>query len=336
MKILIYGPYGGVNFGDDFIVYSLISELLKFNNINLTITLVGNNKSFTKLFPELKFIKILNFKKRSFEILKGSKNYDLIIVGGGQQFSDSGSIPFFSGQLSNIFWLTLVSKLFKKRIIMLSIGLEYPLKKWSLFQMKVIDSFSELITLRDNGSKKYIFNFNFNFDLTYDLALLSNVRQITNDFGLDQNIKKSSLYVPNSNIKFDVTISIIENLLAKDSDLTILFSDVQKKIDLRLLNSLSIMYVNKLKFIVPGDLSEFIKTLNSFENIYTSRLHPAIIGNILGKKITAISDQEKLKHICGDLNIEIYSTNFKRSIRNVNFKSAQNNNLKKILIKYCN
>ena len=138
LKILLFGPFGGANLGDDYIAISMLNILKSSDdNFEITLTIIENDFSFSN-FNNLNFINYPNIRNLEIEVLTTLNQFDFIIVCGGQQLSEPRVKNPLWGLLSNVFWVSQISKLYKIKLLVLSVGVNYPLSIIGRIQIRQI------------------------------------------------------------------------------------------------------------------------------------------------------------------------------------------------------
>ncbi|MBU2474906.1 MAG: polysaccharide pyruvyl transferase family protein [Nanoarchaeota archaeon] len=152
-NLCFFSFIGSDNLGDEAVFYSMITN---FKNTNHHLSVISTNPDKTKKLLkdlDIRKLKIINVK-HNLNVIKVIKKSDIFICGGGGIIQDQTSIfnlPFF---LSKVF----LAKFFKKTIMFYGIGVG-PLKsRLSRLLTKIGLNFAEIITVRDNKSKKILIN----------------------------------------------------------------------------------------------------------------------------------------------------------------------------------
>lgn len=304
LKVLIFGPYGGVNLGDDYIAHSLISKLQNANQkYELTLTIIDNNLSFNH-FNNLNFIDYPHIRFLNFKVFQKINFFDIILIGGGQQLSEPRLINPFWGLISNVFWVSCLSKLYGKKFLVMSVGVGYPLTFFGRYQVSIIIKFSDYFSVRDLGSQKELNSiFKKEIKISKDLAFFYEKKDLIKIFRLSANVLNTTKvsFVPNINLGINNIECLISSIINDYnlSELNILFSDKQKNIDLKLIKKLSSNeFGPKLKFIVPTNLDSLIKEIYTSKILITSRMHPLIIAKTIGTDFKLVTKQQKIIEFC--------------------------------------
>ena len=162
-KILICGYYGFKNVGDEAILQATIDNLKTIDS-NIDISVLTYNAEYTKYRYDVNAVS----RSKLFDIVKTIKNCDLMMYGGGsllQDVTSSKSLLFYLGLIS-------IAKLFGKKVMFYCNGYGPVDKKVNQLLIKWILKKVNLITLRDEGSKKKLkeLGINKNIKVTADAA----------------------------------------------------------------------------------------------------------------------------------------------------------------------
>ena len=146
-SILMSGYYGFDNSGDDAILKAIVKDFRELNN-DLNIIVLSNNPTKTEgMYP----VKAVNrFKLR--EVLSAIKSTSMLISGGGsllQDVTSTRSLWYYLGVMT-------IAKIYKKPVMIYANGIGPINKKVNRILTKFILNKVDLITLRDENSKKYI------------------------------------------------------------------------------------------------------------------------------------------------------------------------------------
>lgn len=145
--ILMSGYYGFDNSGDDAILKAIVKDLQEYND-DLNINVLSNNPAKTEDMYPVKGVNRFKFK----EVLRSIRKSSILISGGGSLLQDVTSTR------SLIYYLSLMSiaKLYKKPVMVYANGIGPINGSINRLLTKRILNKVDLITLRDEDSKKYL------------------------------------------------------------------------------------------------------------------------------------------------------------------------------------
>ncbi len=156
MKISIWGSYSGINKGDTAILQSIIDQISK-REPDVEYLISSKHPSELKKCINGRRVSI----KRSLTSYIGLhtitylKNSDFILIGGGGLFFDRALLNPFKNHIINLFFLTLLKKIFsKKPTIIFCVGSSHLNSQIAKYMTKFILAHADLIYVRDELSKK--------------------------------------------------------------------------------------------------------------------------------------------------------------------------------------
>ncbi|WP_353093407.1 polysaccharide pyruvyl transferase CsaB [Tissierella praeacuta] len=148
-SILISGYYGFDNSGDDAILKAMVKDIKEYNK-EINITVLSKNPLKTEKMYSVNAINRFKFK----EVFISMKNSSLFLSGGGSLLQDVTSTR------SLLYYLALmkIAKLYNKPVMIYANGIGPIRKKLNRFLTRKILNKVDLITLRDEDSKDFIYD----------------------------------------------------------------------------------------------------------------------------------------------------------------------------------
>ena len=318
-KVLISGYYGFDNSGDDAILKAIVKDMKEYNN-KINITVLSNNPSKTeKIYP----VKAINRFKLG-EVFKAMKNTELFISGGGSLLQDVTSTR------SLLYYLAIMqlAKLCKKPVMIYANGIGPIDKKINRFLTKKILNKVDLITLRDDASKEYIYELgikNENIHVTADpvFTLLPSSEEDVLKIFQNENIPRTKKLVGISIRQWRKADNLIEvvsdtiKYIIKTYDVNIVLIPMHYPEDLEISLKINEMadedncYVMKDRYSVE----EIMGVIKELEIIIAMRLHSLIyaatqevpiVGLVYDPKVEGILHSLDMENMCNveELNIE--------------------------------
>lgn len=298
-NILLVGPFGGCNFGDDLILDSL-KTFLEPSGFSVKYTKIGcmDNNDNQLSFP--------NLRKIRFGALLHVNKFDQIIICGGQQLQEPRLPNIFWGHLANIFHFCLISKVFKKKFYVLGTGCDHSFSILGKLMLKFIERNSNEIMLRDEAS---LCNYNKvnktsqKSKLIYDLVFLNNF-QVSNNhskFKIIIFISFDLKNIKNREFKYKHLSNIIKYINNQGLSPLICFSDTQQNVDYSFFKDCNKFLSSNLIYSVinPYIYSKtiFLSLIKNSEIIISYRMHPLILGMCNYKKVIPIITCEKINSL---------------------------------------
>lgn len=147
MRIVLSGYYGFDNVGDEAILFAIIQSLKKYHpDVNLTV--LSNNPEKTALTYQVDAVNRWNIN----EVRKALKYSDCLISGGGSLLQDETgmkSISYYSGVMK-------IAQFLKVPVFIYAQGMGPVKRHINRKIMKHVLQASEIITVRDKHSKKFL------------------------------------------------------------------------------------------------------------------------------------------------------------------------------------
>lgn len=154
-KIVLSCGDGYFNFGDEAITSSIVTNLRKLIK-DIEITVFSSDPERTKNLHGTNSIKMemsaFGFITGIFRMLRFFPKMDLLVWGGGNLITDAPSQLFTPFHLTKV----LLAKLMRKKVIVYGIGVGPLTGSFGKFLTKIIINKADVITVRDEGSKKVL------------------------------------------------------------------------------------------------------------------------------------------------------------------------------------
>ncbi|MEN3015169.1 MAG: polysaccharide pyruvyl transferase family protein [bacterium] len=298
-KVCLVGYYGFGNIGDDIILISAVNKYANFLGLDTRILVNGNDyvEKMLKIFGLDN--KVILYDRWNLSQISEAVYYsDATIFAGGGIFQDKTSLKSFI----YYFYIALISKLMKKKIIIERNSIGDFNTKIAKFLFKYVLSWAESVSVRDSLSLDFLQKnyptLSSKFKLEEDFAL-SEFAQIIRDFS-EQIVKDSNqfdiLFVLR---KFD-EIQKLSDLITKIRDQYKVKIIVFQENDLYDLKE----YFQDAEYLGEGKVLEIIKLIESSKLVISNRLHGIVLSNLLGVKCIGINIDSKIRGFCLDKNIE--------------------------------
>ncbi|WP_176720268.1 MULTISPECIES: polysaccharide pyruvyl transferase family protein [Methanobacterium] len=173
-KIFMFGYYGWKNTGDDAMIYVLIQEF--FRKYPLLEFVIVSQESLEIPVGTENFVRFIEMNP--FVILKEILSSSTVLWGGGTFMYDHTNTQRQFVNLSMILALIVLSKLLKKEVYLLSIGVEPLTTRIGKFLSKSICRLSGFVSVRDSISLNTLENLGLNeIKLSFDLSALLEPRK---------------------------------------------------------------------------------------------------------------------------------------------------------------
>lgn len=132
-KIMIVGPYGGKNLGDDLILQKIL-ESLKPYDVSILVS-CSDPVAIKDLFS-VETCPLLEYRHYEIESLRRIAEMDIVIIGGGEQLSEPRVINPFWGHLARTAHICRVARKRRVKVILWAVGLDRLRSKLSQFLLR--------------------------------------------------------------------------------------------------------------------------------------------------------------------------------------------------------
>ena len=292
MKIALVGYFGHENIGDEAILQSVIQQLKKYHK-PLEILVFTNTPTETSELYNVSTLK----RKSIINIIAAIRMSDIILFAGGTLFQDETSF----GSLIYYLFIIVLAKIFKRKVILYSQGVE-PFRYYlSKFLVKQVFLFVDHISVRDRSSQAYLKktlkikkNIRFNIDSAMLLCPLQLNNKYRNFIGLNL------MDVPNIPIEM-----IIKDLMefTKTHNKKILYIPFQERD--RILGEKLQKYFGVDSFVildVMPNISELLGIIQQLDFLVGARLHSLILSATAYTPFIGIHIYDKVKSFSTDVH----------------------------------
>lgn len=312
-KILIVGFYGAFNVGDELMLETIISELEKVKNIEITIMLSNNEYCDISRYGNYKFIHY-PLKTTDFEFL--ANKFDVVICGGGAVLDDSN----YKLENYNLGLETIIVSLCESFIIKGKKTLLYGLSSIELLTnqeyIRKLDYISKNCTyfsLRDTNSKRSLSKSGIDvkrIKIVDDIVLANSKLKEININKKTKNNILGVVFIYNHKTmkKIYEIINELTNYL-KDHKLNyeiklIPFYDYKDN-DIRHINSIIGKHKNIKTVNFKYKYQDVISEIDECKYVISMRYHSTLIANFLGKNVLCINYDEHQHY--NNKNLYIYN-----------------------------
>lgn len=293
-RIMIVGPYGGINLGDDLILYQILEEISEYD-VEITVS-CSSPEVVAEVFG-VKTCSLLEYRRRETESLRRVREMDLVIIGGGEQLSEPRVITPIWGHLARTAHICRVARKHGVPVMLWAVGLDAlrsrlsktMVRHWVLRSgvtacLRDQDSFQRAsdIMKRDYSALKLV------ADPAYSLRKVpprSLPEETRNALGLAPGNEKRLLVVPafDKHVSLDYVDELVKFCRVAESagfrvygwttDLQRGYDDVL--LDMPAWTSLSnFSWIERL-YISPDKFASFI---SEFDLVVSARMHPIIVA----------------------------------------------------------
>jgi polysaccharide pyruvyl transferase WcaK-like protein len=325
-NIFIFGGYGGVNLGDECILFSLI-KLIEDNckevNTVSVISRYNNQINISNCNLKINYYKKKSLLKLIFNITKGN-----LLIGGGQLLNCSK----YPKGLLYIAFITILFKILGNKVYIVGVGCSRMNSRLCRILLNCITRFSDWIYVRDKSSIEEISkNTNHNrIKLIPDLVFSQKILELVDKSNLNIDRSRTIIVVLHStpgetknNYKFYNNLLVYLLRYAPNEKIVCLAHDLREEYDLGLLNLLS-NNTNLSSHITFTNCKNEKQLVNLYTNatmVISSRMHPLIVGSICGCKIIGIRGSDKVKDLAEDMGFPVINNHLEKELLGFEIKS---------------
>lgn len=347
-NILISGYYGFRNIGDEAILSCIIQEL-QDNCPDIEITVISGDIKHTKNLHKVKAISTTDLESIDTKM----RSSDLVIVGGGGLYQEFFGHPYytinaadlFKNPFNNIMYYAIVplmSKMYDKTLMFYAQGVGPFVTQDAMNFYKFLFSFPDIITVRDNYSKKSLESLGIdpkNIIVTMDPVFRIKpceeniVKEIFKNENIQINIHDDEFVCIclrswiNKEIESNIIDSIsevINKLLDQNKEIKILCVPFQTQIetnnsenygifDIEVNEKLLNKIINKNRcFILKGEYHprEICGIISKSCLLIGMRYHSLIFAAISRIPIIALKSDQKIKNLMDEFGLQTYAIDF--------------------------
>jgi polysaccharide pyruvyl transferase WcaK-like protein len=149
MNVLIAGPHGGQNLGDEFILSRIASEVQEQGH---QVTGTSIDPDYTRAVHGFDSVPMLDIRHLRFQVLRALREVDALIIGGGEQIQE-GRIGYpIWGLLPNVAHLVRTAKKLEKPTMLWGVGVDHIETRYGKWMLKHWVRQADAVTVRDGRS----------------------------------------------------------------------------------------------------------------------------------------------------------------------------------------
>lgn len=309
-SILMSGYYGFDNSGDDAILKAIVKDLREMNK-DIDIVVLSNNPGKTEKMYPVKAVNRFNL----FEVIKAIRGTSLLISGGGSLLQD------ITSNRSLWYYLTVMAmaKFFGKKVMVYSNGIGPIDKGINRILTKWVLNWVDIISLRDEGSRKYVESMGIRNNKTYVTAdpvftLEPENQDLILDIFKKEKIDKSghligiSLREWKNSEDLEKKMALVVDEILRRYDTKVLFIPMHYPEDLNFCEKTVDLLEEKGAYILRDKYSveEIMGIISELDLIVAMRLHSLIyaatqsipmVGLVYDPKISGILESIGMKYM---------------------------------------
>ena len=318
--ILVSGPYGGLNLGDDAIGKVICSQL---RERGMKVVLAAKNRQMAKkIFNDISVVEWLDVRGAHFSVLKTMRECDGVLVGGGEQIYEPRIPNPIWGHLATNAQLGFLSKLFNKKFAVFGVGVDSCISRLGQYTIKKAFSTASFIGVRDIDSRKRLLSILGDDKEVYlgadPVFLMSSMckktarRKLEEEYGVPAAasivIIMPSLDKINSTNYITKINGVTKLLIENGVWVLYAITDLQSGYDLELYKK-SMLYEHKRAFwIEPGKdgIDGINMAIAGADCVVSSRMHPLIFSLVQKTPFVCLARSAKMQALMDMLEISSY------------------------------
>ena len=322
LHLLVSGPYGGLNLGDDAIASVICSQLIRRNAL---VTLAAiNAEQARRLNPHVFVTERLNLRSGRLASLHAVRDCDAVLIGGGEQFSEPRIPNPIWGHLAINTQLSCLASFFGKEYAVLGVGIDSQISKMGRLMMRSALRKAAFIGVRDSNSQQYLADlpsFNKEVFLGADPVFLMDPfcrETARNDFENRFGIPHSSRIVlmilsidKFNSLDYLKTINkVVQKLVADGLWILYAVTDVQPSFDLELFRKRMLYQDKKVFWLLPGEdgITGVRRAIAAADCVISSRMHPIIFAAVQKTPFVCLARSAKMHALMKMLDVSDYLT----------------------------
>lgn len=283
---------------------------------------VVKEKNFITPFKSFLFKCIWLSKNIKRVYLASRKDYQAVIIGGGQLLLPNGIFP-----LALFFWVFFLKRKNKNKIFMFSIGTQGKYSKIQKYLISLTLKNIKTIYVRDARSHKILADiFNKESLLTYDSAFSYRPEvelSSENYYDLQIGIVDYNVYLLYSDVNLPILSreEYYEEWLKADNigtdhrKISLIYSTVEDRHEsLQFQEYLSQRLNLKVDLLENNSSDEFIYNLSKAKKVFSGRMHTLILSLVLKKQVKLYPISEKLEQLVPIINEKYSMSDIQSSI----------------------
>lgn len=348
-RVLLDGPYGLANLGDNAIAYCM-SRFLAEAGADVTVACL--DPDYVERSFGLPAVPMLNFRTANTEVLKKVRDFDAVVIGGGQQLQEHRVPNPLFGMLARVCHMARAARACDVPFIAWSVGMDWPLSPVARFMARrYLGSDNVTLIFRDGKSYDNARSLFKGRDcrilqskdavFMLDKFLPATVSRHGVGRAVDRVkrliVSPSVIAQPEGALRKFVTLCA--DAAQRGYEVRGWHSEIRPGYDLEVRNLVDWSVVPGFEWLPPDPIgtTEVAALLKTASLLLTTRMHPAIIAVGQGVPSFGIATNAKMRTVFDELHMpyantdgiealdfgQIIDSNFERSFAMANAFSAE-------------
>lgn len=314
--VLLDGPYGKANLGDNAIAYCM-SRFLVRNGVDVTISCI--DPDYISGSFGLAAVPALNFRQANLGVLRKVADFDAVIIGGGQQLMEYRIPNPFIGMFARVCHMARAAEKHDIPFIAWSVGMDWPLSAIAKFQARrYMGGKNSTLILRDGvsfGHAEQLFEGRScrlmrNKDAAFMIAdMLDAEGGMIAGRRHEPRAEKRLLVCPSlldgAQGALDKLVDLCVEAAQHGYEVLGWHSEIRPDYDVRVRSMAAWDSIPGFQWLPPApiDTKEVADLIRSASLVITTRMHPAILAVSQGVASYGLATNGKMRSIFGELSL---------------------------------
>lgn len=315
LRVLLAGPHGGFNLGDEFILSEIIRAISGGHH---EISVLSQDQQYAGDAHGVPALPWVSLRHRNIRALRRLRDFDVVVVAGGEQLQEARFGNPFWGLLANV-WITVqAARIAKNGVMLYAVGAETlatPVAEWIL---RSVLRNCDAITARDEFTRGYLQRHTNNpVHLVADPVFSAEkvdrpVSRKQLESRLGRTFGELILLCPANDKRND--LSYVEPMIrgareaavARRAHVLVLAMEHQPGYDNAVLEN-PLFGDREFFTILPKmvfNRAELSGIFAAADVVLSARMHPLIIASTQGTPWVSINRNKKLKNFCDVFGVE--------------------------------
>ena len=312
--LALFGAFGGVNVGDEAILYSVVEMVRRYGqgaNVRRVIFSASPTPAAQQLYEKLQ-LEIV--RKRDVSRLLRTLSSMRLVIGGGQLLNGAR----FPKGLLFILLVAAINRMFGFRPVMIGVGAENIRGLVSRWLVAAIVRLCTAIGCRDDQTYLCLQRIcpHSRVRRTADLVFVSAILDFRppDETFRKVPVRNRIVVAPHRDPRWKHSCSAhMPELIASLASafphkrITVVAHDVRLRFDGGLVSELESKVNQGIEYCLLDSLEKAVDLYADADFVVSSRMHPLIIGMICGARPVALAESGKVKELCRELSLPAIS-----------------------------
>lgn len=307
LRALTYGPHGGQNLGDELLLSCIAAQLAE---VGVDVTASSQDPAATVSAHGIPAVPMANVKGWHLSPLRRVREFDLVVVAGGEQIAGGRYRNPLRGHIANLFAVAIASRRASLPLLIVGVGAEEIRGGISRGYLRYVLASASYVSCRERRSAQYLSRFSrqpiaLSVDPAFGLERLHEAERVAARAQLEAKLGRPGpylLFCPAEDRRRDVsyahTVAVALRDVARRTGGVVLVKamDHQPGYDSSITEDP--VFTGPEFEVLPAepfDRDELIKIFAAVDHVTSARMHPLIIAMTQGTPWLCLHRNEKLR-----------------------------------------